>query len=106
MKSKIKQAIKEEAKEISRRIWEQSPQKGPIVKFDESYLFKEYHKLTDSLSRQGTALLTQIRTGHIPTNANENSLQLTGAENAIPDTRKQSTTYSRNAKPTRNKDNS
>ncbi|TFK21835.1 hypothetical protein FA15DRAFT_715880, partial [Coprinopsis marcescibilis] len=68
-KSKLKQAIKEEAKSTSRAIWEASPRHDRIAEFDESYPFKEFHKLTDKLSRYGTAILVQARTGHLPTSA-------------------------------------
>jgi hypothetical protein len=67
-KSVIKKAYWEKLKKQTISVWRKSPRYNCIQAIDDNFTSAMYCKLTDTLPKKHTAILTQLHTGHIGLN--------------------------------------
>jgi len=66
--SAINQSIGANIKVLTKEWWNRSPRHEKMTHIDPSLPSDKYIKLTSSLNRRQTSILTQLRTGHAPIN--------------------------------------
>ncbi len=65
--SSLKQESKKILNEEERiKAWEKSPRKEKTSRIDAEFPFKKYYSVAESLDRNSSSLLMQIRSGHFP----------------------------------------